>query len=58
MYEAPYGEIALFWRQNPVALFPNLKSAITYIYHEFYGAPFEWKDLSDEDDQSGGNWVI
>ena len=58
MYEAPFGEIALFWGDNPVALFSNLKGAIRYIYHEFYEAPFEWDYKSDEEEDEGFDWII
>lgn len=35
MYSATGGEIALFWRGRPVALFPDLEAAVTYVYLEF-----------------------
>ena len=35
MYSATGGEIALVWRGRPVALFPDLEAAVTYVYLEF-----------------------
>jgi len=54
MYEAPYGEVALFWGFKPVALFPNLSAAVRYIYYEFYIEDH----LDDEELQGEEDWVI
>tara|TARA_R100000152_G_C6620643_1_gene71471 strand:- start:407 stop:598 length:192 start_codon:yes stop_codon:yes gene_type:complete len=35
MYTAMGGGIALFWRGRPVALFPDLEAAVSYVYSEF-----------------------
>ena len=54
MYEAPYGDVALFWGIKPVAIFPNLTAAVRYIYHEFYTESY----LNDEEPQGEDDWVI
>lgn len=35
IYAALGGEVALFWRGRPVALFPNVETAINYTQAEF-----------------------
>jgi|TARA_R100001163_G_C5013826_1_gene158851 hypothetical protein len=59
MYEAPFGEVALFWGKNPVALFPSIRAAVRYIYYEFYEEPFEWREEDKKDeDQGPEDWII
>lgn len=37
IYSATLGRVVLFWRGSPVAYFPELQTAIRYVYMEFEG---------------------
>tara|TARA_R100000152_G_scaffold18502_1_gene10369 strand:+ start:837 stop:1046 length:210 start_codon:yes stop_codon:yes gene_type:complete len=43
IYATPDRGVALFWRGKPVALFPDLETAVDYIEAEFDG-PFAKQD--------------
>lgn len=37
IYSTPAKDVALFWRGKPVALFPDLETAVDYVSAEFDG---------------------
>jgi len=46
IYEAPFGEVALFWGIRPVALFSDVGSAVNYLYNEF--GPVNYREDEEE----------